>query len=218
MKYRNPGLTVQPCKISLDESRDTRQRLPASWDPLEVPATCFARVFVRSLARSLRFTHHVDAFGVSPEIAAPLAGGDGGAQVIVVVLVQRVERLRVGIADEIIQVLRLAETGVLGAGGRMVVRGERGWKVRWLEVGGSRQRGAPVVGHAAAVSVSPVSVVMGTGIGRRVPAAQRGNAPMASQTVLLTSERSTVCYYRTAIGHDTGLIIRPGEVLRIRSN
>lgn len=63
----------------------------------------------------------MDALGVSPEIAAPLAGGDSGAQVIVVVLVQRVERLRVRIADEVIQVLRLAETGVLGASGCMVV-------------------------------------------------------------------------------------------------
>lgn len=135
----------------------------------------------------------MDALGVSPEIAAPLAGGDGGAQVIVVMLVQRVERLRVWIADEVIQVLRLAEAGVLGAGGRMVMRGKRGWEVRWLEVGGSRQRGAPVMGHAAPVSVSPVAVVMGTGIGRRVPAAQRGNAPVTSQTVLLTSERFA-CY------------------------
>lgn len=130
-------------------------------------------------------THHVNPLGVSPKIAAPLAG-DGGAQVIVVMLVQRVERLRIGIADEVIQVLRLAEAWMLGAGGRVVMRGERGREVRWLEVGGGRQGGAPVVGHAASVSVSPVSVMMGAGIGRRVAAAQRGDAPMTSQTVLLT--------------------------------
>lgn len=123
-------------------------------------------------------------FGVSPEIAAPLARGDSSAQVIVVVLVERVERLRIRIADEVIQVLRLAETGVLGASGRVVMRGKRGWKIRGLKVGGGRQRGASVVGHAAPVSVSPMSMVMGTGIGRRVPAAQRGDAPMTSQTVL----------------------------------
>lgn len=54
-----------------------------------------------------------------------------------------------------------------------------------------------MVGHTAPVSVSPVSVVMGTGIGRRVPAAQRGNAPMTSQTVLLTSDE--LRYYRAVI-------------------
>jgi len=110
--------------------------------------------------------------GVSPEIAAPLARGDSSAQVIVVVLVQRVERLRIRIADEVIQVLRLAKTRMLGASGRVMVRGKRGWKVRGLEVGGGRQRGASVVGHAAPISVSPMSMVMGTGIGRRIPAAQ----------------------------------------------
>lgn len=110
--------------------------------------------------------------GVSPEIAAPLARGDSRAQVIIVMLVQRVERLRIRIADEVIQVLRLAKTRMLGASGRVMVRGKRGWKVRGLEIGGGRQRGASMVGHAASVSVSPMSMVMGTGIGRRIPAAQ----------------------------------------------
>jgi len=73
---------------------------------------------------------------------------------------------------------------MLGASGRVMMRRKRGWKVRGLEVGGGWQRCAPVVGHTAPVSVSPVSVVMGTGIGRRIPAAQRGDAPMTSQTVL----------------------------------
>jgi len=141
-------------------------------------------------------TYHVNPLGVSSEIAAPLARGDGSAQVIVVVLVQRVERLRIRIADEVIQVLRLAETGMLGASGRVVMRGKRGWKVRGLEVGGGRQRGAPVVGHAAPVSVSPVPVVMGTGIGRRIPAAQRGNAPMASQTVLRREKKENLIIVR----------------------
>lgn len=128
----------------------------------------------------------MNPLSVSPEIAAPLACGDGGAQVIVVVLVQRVERLRVRIADEVIQVLRLPETGMLRTGGCVMVRGERGRKVRGLKVGGGRQRSAPVVGHTAPVSVSPMSMMMGTGIGRRVPAAQRGNAPMTRQAVLRT--------------------------------
>lgn len=134
----------------------------------------------------------MNPLGVSPKIATPLARGDGSAQVVVVVLVQRVERLRIRIADEVIQVLRLAKTRMLGASGRVVMRGKRGWKVRGLEIGGGRQRSAPVVGHAAPVSVSPMSVVMGTGIGRRISAAQRGNAPMTSQTVLQRKEKKTI--------------------------
>lgn len=130
----------------------------------------------------------MNPLGISPEIAAPLSRGDGGAQVIVVVLMQRVERLRVGIGNEVIQVLRLAETGMLGTGGCVVMRGKRRREVRGLKVGGRRQGGAPVVGHAAPVPVSPVSVVMGTGVRRRVPAAQRGNAPMTSQAVLRTKK------------------------------
>jgi len=126
----------------------------------------------------------VNPFGVSPEIAAPLARSHGSAQVIVVMLVQRVKRLRIRIADEVIQVLRLAEAWMLRTGGRMMVRGKRRRKIRGLEVGGGRQGGTPVVWHAAPVSVSPMSMVMGTGIGRRIPTAQRGNASMTSQTVL----------------------------------
>lgn len=140
---------------------------------------------LRILYRKTHFsTYHMNPLGVSPEIAAPLARGDGSAQMIVVVLMQRVERLRIRIADEVIQVLRLAETRMLGASGRVMMRGKRGWKVRGLEVGGGRQRSAPVVGHAAPISVSPMPVMMGTGIGRRIPTAQRGDASMTSQTVL----------------------------------
>jgi len=78
---------------------------------------------------------------------------------------------------------------MLGASGRMVMRGKWGWKVRGLEVGGGRQRSTPVVGHAAPVSVSSMPVVMGTGIGRRIPTAQRGDATMTSQTVLQKKEK-----------------------------
>lgn len=143
-------------------------------------------VSVARLSFIYRSTYHVDPLGVPPEIAAPLARADRGAQVIVVVLVERVEGLRVRIADEVIQtgVLWLAEAWVLGAGGRVVMRGERRREIGGLEVGGGRQRGAPVMGHAAPVPITPVPVVVGAGIGRRVPAAQRGNAPMTSQTVL----------------------------------
>lgn len=146
-------------------------------------------------------TYHVNPLGVSPEIAAPLACGDGGAQMIVVVLVQRVERLRVGIANEVIQVLRLPETGMLRTGGRVMVRGEGRREVRGLKVGGGRQRGAPVMGHAAPVPVSPMSMVMGTGIGRRVAAAQRGNAPMTRQAVLRKHKRHTESLHCNVLRH-----------------
>lgn len=108
-----------------------------------------------------RITHHVDALCVPPEIAAPLASRDSGAQVIVVMLMQRVERLRVRIADEVIEMLRLAEARMLRTRRRMVVRWERGREVRWLKVRGGGQRRTPVMGHPAAVSIASVTVVMG---------------------------------------------------------
>lgn len=103
----------------------------------------------------------MDTLRVPPKIAAPLASRDSGAQVIIVMLMQRVERLRIRIADEVIEMLRLAEARMLRTRRRVVVRGERGWKVRWLKVGGGGQRRATVMGHPASVSIASVTVVMG---------------------------------------------------------
>ena len=72
--------------------------------------------------------------GVPPEIATPLASRDGRAEVVVVVLVEGVERLRVRITHEVIQVLRLPKARVLRTRGRVMVRGKRWWEVGWLEV------------------------------------------------------------------------------------
>lgn len=125
-------------------------------------------------------TYHVNTLRIPPEISAPLARRDSGAQVVVVMLVQRVERLRVRIADEVIEMLRLAEARVLRTRRRVVVRGERGREVRGLKVGGGGQRGAPVMGHPATVPIASVTVVMGAGIRRGISTAQRGNTPVTS--------------------------------------
>lgn len=122
----------------------------------------------------------MNALCVPPEITTPLASRDSGTQVIIVMLMQRVERLRVWIADEVIEMLWLAKTRMLRARRRMMMRRERGWKVRWLKVGGGGQRCTPVMGHPTAVSIASVTVVMGAGIRRRISTAQRGNTPVTS--------------------------------------
>ena len=128
----------------------------------------------------------MDALRIPPEIAAPLTGRYSGAQVIVVMLMQRVERLRVWIANEVIEMLRLAKARMLRTRWRVMMRGERGREVRRLKIGGSGQRRAPVMGHPAAVSIASVTVVMSAGIRRGISTAQRGNAPVTSQSVLFT--------------------------------
>lgn len=128
----------------------------------------------------------MDALGVSSEITAPLAGGNCRAQVIIVMLMKRVQCLRVGIADEVIQVLRLPKTRMLRAGGRMMMRRERRWKVRGLKVRRRWQGCTTVMRHSAAISIPPMTMMMGTRVRRRVSAAQRGNPSVTSQSVLST--------------------------------
>lgn len=126
----------------------------------------------------------MNSLGVPPEIAAPLSGGDGRAEMIVMMLVQGVESLGVGIADEVVEVLGLSEARMLGTRRCVMVRGKGRREVGRLKVRGGGQRGAPVMGHTAAVAVAPVAVVMGTGVRRTVAAAQGTDAAVARQTVL----------------------------------
>lgn len=76
--------------------------------------------------------------------------------------------------------LRLPESRMLRTRRRMVVRWKRGWKVRWLKIGGGWQGCAPVMGHPATVPIASVTVVMGAGIRRGISTAQRGNTPVTS--------------------------------------
>lgn len=114
----------------------------------------------------------MECLGIPPEVAAPLSGRHGCAEVVVVMLVQGVECLGVGVADEVVQVLGLSEPRVLRTRGTVVVRGKGRGKVRRLKVRGRGQRGAPVMGYATAVSIAPVAVVMCTRVGRTVSTAQ----------------------------------------------
>ena len=79
----------------------------------------------------------MNAFCVSPEILSIslLLGSDSSAEMIVMMLVQRVECLGVWVpGDKIIQMLGLAQPWMLRTSRGMMMRGERRWKVRWLKI------------------------------------------------------------------------------------
>ena len=124
-------------------------------------------------------SHHVDAFGIPPEVSAPLTRRDSRTQVIVMMLVKGVKGLGVRITNEVIQVLGLCESRMLGTRWCVMMGWEWGWEVRWLEVGSCWQGGASMMRHATSVTVAPMTMMMTTGIGRRIAAPQRGNAPMS---------------------------------------
>lgn len=112
----------------------------------------------------------MNGFGVSPEIAASLARGNGGAQVIVMMLMQ-IESLGVRISNQVVEVLRLPEA-VLRTRGRVMMGRKGGWKIRRLKVRCGGKRCTPVMGHSTAVTVSSVSMVMSARVRRRIPTAQ----------------------------------------------
>lgn len=124
-------------------------------------------------------SYHVNAFCVPPEVPAPLARGNCCTQVIVVMLMKGVEGLGIRITNEVIQVLGLCESRMLGTRRCVMMGWEWGWEVRWLKIGSCWQGGTAMMWHTTPIAIASMSMMMSTRVGRRVSTAQRGNATMA---------------------------------------
>ena len=126
----------------------------------------------------------MNVIGISSQIACPLSGRHRCTDVVVMMLMQGVERLGIGIRNEVVKMLGLTQSWMLRTSRGVMMGSEGWWEIRGLEVRSGGQRCTAVMGHSSTVPISPVTMVMGTRVRGGISPSKRRDTTMARQPVL----------------------------------